>query len=514
MCRVRSLVLSALPLSLALVACDRGSSSSEARSDDSPPSSDTASDTKTATPTSDGPTVYLTLERGGLMVLRSGGFERVENSPISRMHDYPIKLPQGGFYTYANSMVRYDGTVTDLGVAKQTHVSRPHQLTDDGKLIASGTTSVGIHDGSRWETWDMKEVLTGVEVKNASVSSAALAPDGTLYVSLPRYLAVRSPDGQWKALEPPITGYHGGELAVGADGVALFSISGGVGKKSGTFTVSGDGFNKLSSSLLPDPFVVDGVVHSLSLDGKTVHRVVEGELETVHGHSGPGRLANLQLGADGKLYALAAERRQVMRIANGEATALPREPGALPFSLNDIHDNYDVDAAGRVWLRSAYGLHVIDDDAVINLLPGQGEPIPSLVERVVVSGSGPAALPEWTNSKLITRTGKVVGKDGTPAADVTIEVCSLLISKDSPHSSQTFRGKTPCATSDDVFGKLTTDAEGRFTVADTPRFGTISVAYLDGKSWNMFLTKHGLQSCSGTPGGGTCDVGTIELENR
>jgi hypothetical protein len=32
--------------------------------------------------------------------------------------------------------------------------------------------------------------------------------------------------------------------------------------------------------------------------------------------------------------------------------------------------------------------------------------------------------------------------------------------------------------------------------------------------WNMFLTKHGLQSCSGTPGGGTCDVGTIELENR
>lgn len=62
-------------------------------------------------------------------------------------------------------------------------------------------------------------------------------------------------------------------------------------------------------------------------------------------------------------------------------------------------------------------------------------------------------------------------------------------------------------------GKTKTDAEGRFTIANAPRLGSVTIVYQDGNSWMRFLEKDGLESCYETPDRSTCAVGTIRLEH-
>ncbi|MFO7563547.1 MAG: hypothetical protein R6X02_12950 [Enhygromyxa sp.] len=514
--RIRRLLIASFMVATCLqgTACNR--ESSESTGDQPDPASEPGSDSKTGSAKQaepHGPAIYFNLERGGMVMLNEDGFQKVAGIQSLDIYDPPLKAPGSGFYTYAQKMLRFDGTITDLGSARETKVSRPHQLTRDGKLVATGTTTVGIHDGEAWQTWVVTEQLSGVEISNGSVKDAALAPDGTLYASLPTHLAVRSPSGEWQAYETPIVGKFGGNLAVGADGILLISLRNKEFRgPNGVFRFSDGTFTKLGSKQLVEPFIeLDGVVHALEIGGGRLVRFVEGKLETVYAHRGTGKLSHLTLGADGKLYAMLADPRQVLRFDQGEVTRLPSKSGELRFSLSTTVDSFDVDAAGRVWLRSRFGVHLIDGDTVTDLLPGPGHPLPSLVKRVVVSGPGPSKLPALESSGLITRTGTVVGKDGEPAAGVPIEVCALYVAQDTAYSTPTFRGKTPCATSNDPFGQTETDAEGRFSVANTPRLGTITVVYKDGKTWTQFLEKGGLKSCYDTPDEGTCDVGTIRL---
>ncbi|MFV8751609.1 hypothetical protein ACNOYE_13780 [Nannocystaceae bacterium ST9] len=503
----RSSLLLVLALSSSSLGCDRDSSAAS----EATPSSDTAG-TPNANPgeASHGPAIYFQRSSGGLVALHHGKFEELLGPPGLLLDDRTLRDPKrpGIYASRINYIIRYDGTTFDYGAATETKVSQPISLPGEGKLFASGYTSVGIHDGQAWQTWDVAAAIG----ESGSVSDAAIAPDGTIYASLPKHLAIRSPAGEWSKRELPIATTYGGKLEVGADGKLLISLqSPSLTGPAGLFVFDGaapdQGFVKVGKVQVHDPVVLDGVVHVLDIHGKQVQRLVGGVLEPVHAG---GDLQQLRVGADGKLYVLDVDDRQVLRLDAGKVTAMPAKPKSLPYTLSRTQDNYDVDAAGRAWLRTRYGVYVLEGEQVTELLPGPGASLPSLIERVVVSGGGPSELPELVSAPRVTMTGKVI-KAGAPVAGVPIEVCALYVSKTSAYGDWTFRGKTPCSTSDDKFGSFTTDAEGRFTVENMARLGAFSFAYRDGTQWKQFLEDAGLMSCYDTKPGETCDIGTIKL---
>ena len=176
-----------------------------------------------------------------------------------------------------------------------------------------------------------------------------------------------------------------------------------------------------------------------------------------------------------------------------------RESGALP---SDHVRAMAVDASGRVWIGTEYGLAVYDGKtwrAYHMHTSGLAE---NEVYAVSVVGKGPK-LPALEKKATGALTGVVV-RDGKPLAGATVEVCVEFI-------GFSYSGDTPC--SGQPFSKSTSTAkDGTFTIKALPtgRY-SITLETPEGK-WLRVTDQFsiGVRKATVLPGG-TTDLGELDL---
>jgi hypothetical protein len=142
------------------------------------------------------------------------------------------------------------------------------------------------------------------------------------------------------------------------------------------------------------------------------------------------------------------------------------------------------DSGGRVWLGTSYGLTVFDGtnwQTVLMSNSGLGD---NDIEFVVVTDDGPA-LPALEEKATGSLTGKLEKADGSPLADVAVEICVETI-------GSTFYGDTPC--SDQPFFLTTrTYADGVFLIENVP-VGYYVIVAETGSGWAQLTDQFGITS--------------------
>lgn len=171
---------------------------------------------------------------------------------------------------------------------------------------------------------------------------------------------------------------------------------------------------------------------------------------------------------------------------------------------NDVA-SLSADSGGRVWLGTSYGLTVFDGTNWQTLLMSNSGLGNNNVEFVLTTNDGPA-LPALEEKATGSLTGKLEKADGTPLADVIVEICVETL-------SSTFSGDTPC--SDQPFFLSTkTDANGVFLIENVPAGYYVIVAETGDGSWAQFTDEFGITSEKTLiQAGEQYDIETLTLED-
>jgi hypothetical protein len=107
------------------------------------------------------------------------------------------------------------------------------------------------------------------------------------------------------------------------------------------------------------------------------------------------------------------------------------------------------------------------------------------IEFVLVTNDGPA-LPAIEEKAVGSLTGKLEKADGTPLADVRVEICVETL-------ASTFSGDTPC--SDQPFFLSTkTGADGTFLIENVPAGYYVIVAETSTDNWAQLTDQYGISS--------------------
>ena len=171
---------------------------------------------------------------------------------------------------------------------------------------------------------------------------------------------------------------------------------------------------------------------------------------------------------------------------------------------SDYVASITADSGGRVWFGTTYGLTVFDGSNWQTFLMGNSGLGDNDVEFVVVTKDGPAlpALEEKASGSL---TGTLEKTDGTPLADVTVEICVETL-------ASTFTGDTPC--SDQPFFLSTrTNADGSFLFENVPAGYYVIVAETGDGDWAQLTDDFGISSeRTLIQAGETYDIRTLTVE--
>lgn len=153
--------------------------------------------------------------------------------------------------------------------------------------------------------------------------------------------------------------------------------------------------------------------------------------------------------------------------------------------LSDFVTSIAADSGGRVWIGTTYGLTVFDGANWQTFLMSNSGLGDNDVEFVVVTKDGPA-LPAFEEKPPGSLTGVLENADGTPVADVTVEICVETL-------ASTFSGDTPC--SDQPFFLSTkTDSNGTFLIENVPAGYYVIVAETAPDNWAQLTDQFGISS--------------------
>lgn len=153
--------------------------------------------------------------------------------------------------------------------------------------------------------------------------------------------------------------------------------------------------------------------------------------------------------------------------------------------LSDFIRSIAADSGGRVWFGTTYGLSVTDGSNWQTYLMSNSGLGDNDVQFVVVTRDGPS-LPSPEDKPLGSLAGNLKRADGTPLADVTVEICVETL-------ASTFSGDTPC--SDQPFFLSTkTNADGSFLIENVPAGYYVIVAETGDGDWAQLVDDFGISS--------------------
>jgi hypothetical protein len=162
-----------------------------------------------------------------------------------------------------------------------------------------------------------------------------------------------------------------------------------------------------------------------------------------------------------------------------------------------------VDANGRVWIGTDWGLAILDGTKWQSYHMSDSGLLDNEIYSLAVAAKGPP-LPAPAPKQPGSLVGRLV-KAGVAQAGLQVEACVQYI-------GMMYSGKTPCA--DQVFHKLTkTDADGRFAFNGLPvgKYG-LALQQSNGK-WLRLTDGFKIGDRESTvPEGGTFDFGDLEVK--
>jgi len=327
--------------------------------------------------------------------------------------------------------------------------------TDGDFWVAHFRGASHFHDGN-WQTYPVKEVLSADPEAYDLVNDIAIAPDGAVWVVLVNGIAVFTEE-EWTVYEEG-TGfgdtYFFARIAFDSRGDPWVISGGGLHHYDGLFW---DFYPSQGFSVMPQGIAVD-----------RQDRIWIGTLS--------GGLL---------LY----ENQSWL-------TFTPQNSPLSSYNVNALA----VDAAGRLWVGTTWGLHIVDGDTWTSYHISNSDLPDDAIAVIAVSGAG-SALPAAQKKAPGALTGRLVTPDGEALADVTIEICVETI-----YSS--YRGATPCEghpyTRDAV-----SDADGVFTIENLPA-GFYNLAVQTGDTWMLYSSRSsGSSEQLLIPAGETVDLGEI-----
>ena len=289
-------------------------------------------------------------------------------------------------------------------------------------------------DGATWRTYTVKEVLSTNPEAYESVNDIAIAPDGAVWVVTVNSIAVFAKE-KWTVYEE----------GTGFDDKYFFERI-AFDSRSNPWIISSSGLHHrdgLSWDFYPS--VAYATPQSIAVDPQ--ERIWVGTLS-----------------------------RGLLLFENESwLTFTPQNSALASYNVSALA----VDAAGRIWVGTAWGLHVIEGETWTNYQMNNSDLTDDTIVALAVAGAGPA-LPTAQQKAPGTITGRLVDADGAPLANTALEVCVETI-----YSS--YRGATPCE-GHPYTRNAVSDADGAFTIENLPS-GFYNLAIQTGETWLLYTTR-------------------------
>jgi len=386
-----------------------------------------------------------------------------DNTPISSDLIKDIDVCPGGdlLVLHALGLNRFDGTQWrsyDQGWGHES--SEAAACATDGDFWVAHFRGVShFHDGV-WQMYTVKETLSTDPDAYERVNDIAIAPDGGVWVVTVNSVAVFD-DETWTVYE---------EGSGFADKYFFERIA--FDSKGNPWVVSGSGLHHRAGrawDFYPNRDI--SLPKSLTVDSQD--RVWVGTL------SGGLLLFENQ-------------------------SWLTYTPQNSPLSSYNV-SALAVDAAGRLWVGTAWGLHIVDGDTWTVYHMSNSDLPDDNIAVIAVAGTGPA-LPAAQQKAPGTLTGRLVGPDGEALANAALEICVETI-----YSS--YRGATPCE--DHPYTRdAVSDADGAFTIENLPA-GFYNLAVQTGDTWMLYSSRsRGSSERFIVPAGETVDLGEITVSTE
>jgi len=316
------------------------------------------------------------------------------------------------------------------------------------------------HDGT-WQTYPVKETLSTDPEAYELVDDIAIAPDGAVWVVLANGIAVFA-EGKWTAYEE------------------------GAGFSDKYF------FERIAFDSRGDPWVISGsgLHHYKGLSWK-FHPSQDFFLTP----------QSIAVDHQDRVWIGTLSGGLLLYENQSWLTFTPRNSALASYNVNTLA----VDAAGRVWVGTAWGLHIADGDTWTTYHMSNSDLPDDNVVAIVVAGAE-AALPAAQQKAPGALTGRLVTPDGAPLAETPVEVCVETIYGSRWRS-------TPCE-EHPYMRNAVSNAGGDFTIEDLPA-GFYNLAIQTGDTWLLYSSRSsGSSERFLIPAGETVDLEEIVVEQE
>lgn len=342
-------------------------------------------------------------------------------------------------------------------------------VCDTGEIVVSNSASLQLHDGTRW--LELTEPFEFGGVDHIQCTSADEMWVGGFDE------AAHWTSGSWELFEPSILG-DGiiDDLELDPDGHPWFGSSAGIYTYDGATWTSYTESDTFENHSVDDlSFAPNGRLEAVLLLSRATF---DGDAWVESDDSGTATA----VAATDDAVLVGTFNRGVDLIVGGTTATLDRASGDLP---TDKIESMTVDASGRVWVGTQYGLVVVEDGVVQQTFQMHTSGIhDNLIRNISVQGAGPTVLDAPISTPVSTFSGVIT--DGTaPVEGARVEICVLPL-------LDSFDGATPCS-DQPINYTATTGSDGAFEMTGVVR-GRYVFVVDPGAGWIQATGEFGISS--------------------